>query len=111
MLKFRYTVLATSCLLSAGAGMAASPPSAVARIQASRELYQDIEAFWVQQIVALGGEYRPAALRFFSPPLRQVCGVSTSLLGPFYCPLTETVYLDQGFLQQVAARSTASANV
>jgi hypothetical protein len=80
-------------------------------IQTTRALYQDVEAFWAQQIVALGGQYRPAALSFFSTPLLQTCGVATPLVGSFYCPPTETVYLDQPFLQRIAQRAPGASSL
>jgi uncharacterized protein len=39
---------------------------------------------------------------FFTQPIGDVCDVQAALSGPFYCPVNETVYLDQPFLQRFA---------
>jgi uncharacterized protein len=80
-------------------------------IPSTRELYHQVETFWTEQIAALGGQYRAAPLSFFREPLNQACGAPATLAGPFYCPDSETVYLDEGLLQQVADRAAGSENV
>lgn len=109
MQTHRYALPAIASLLpafaaAAGAGAATEASTAAAddaSMQAARTLFGSGETFWTQQLGAFGGHYRPGMLTFFSPPLHQVCGVAAPLAGPFYCPLTETVYLDQGFVQHL----------
>jgi predicted metalloprotease len=98
-------------LLSALAAPAATPPRSpeAATIEAGRALFQAIESFWTEQIAGLGGRYRPATLRFFHRPLKPTCGIAAPLAGPFYCPDTETVYLDVEFLQRLQQRAPAGA--
>jgi len=89
-------------------GRAASAP--VAEDADSRKLFGSVDAFWSQQVAALGGRYRPPNLVYFAAPLKNLCGVAAALSGPFYCPVNETVYLDRGFLQRLRARAGTDAS-
>lgn len=96
---------AIACMMPALAAAAAPPvPQA-----STRELYRQVEAFWSAEIGALGGKYRPAALVFFGQPPDHACGSDGVLRGPFYCPSSETVYLDLRFLQHLAERAPGTA--
>jgi predicted metalloprotease len=87
------------------------PGASDATLQSTRALFQDAQAFWTAQIAAFGGRYRPATLTFFSGHLGPTCSVAAPVVGPFYCPDAETVYLEQGFLQQVAERAAGATDV
>jgi predicted metalloprotease len=103
MRHLRYALPALTSLLPALACAAGAAAAAAddASMQSARTLFRSNETFWTQQIGTFGGHYRPGMLTFFNPPLHQVCGVAAPLTGPFYCPMTETVYLDQGFVQHL----------
>jgi len=73
--------------------------------------FGSVQAFWTQQIRALGGEYRPAKLVQAPGPFSPRCNVALSIRGPFYCPGDETVYLDESFLQQVERRASPAADL
>ncbi len=62
----------------------------------------------MQDLDAAGGSYKAASLALFDRQIRKVCGEPGPLTGPFYCPDEMKVYLDQSFLQQVAARNSGS---
>jgi predicted metalloprotease len=85
---------------------ASGPDAADAEVQ---KLFSGVDAFWSQQVAALGGRYRPPDLQYFAPPLKSLCGVAAALSGPFYCPGNETVYLDRVFLQQLKIRAGTDA--
>lgn len=57
-----------------------------------------IQAFWSE---ALGQQsnrdYEPALSVFFTDSTNTGCGGATSAVGPFYCPIDKTVYLDTTF--------------
>jgi predicted metalloprotease len=89
-------------------GRAASAP--VAEDAEFQKLFSSVDAFWSQQVAALGGRYRPPNLMYFGEPLKNLCGVAAALSGPFYCPVNESVYLDRGFLQQLKARAGTAAS-
>jgi hypothetical protein len=76
----------------------------------SAKLLSNVDGFWSQQIAALGGHYRPPNLVNFTTPARSgLCAVQAALSGPFYCPVDETVYLDQPFLQHLAKSAAGQA--
>jgi predicted metalloprotease len=96
-------------LLSVAASAGEAPAGDLT--QMSTALFRDVQSFWSQQVASLGGRYRPTQLHFFGEPLSHPCGLKTVVRGPFYCPGDETVYLDQGFLQQLGQSSRQDANV
>ena len=53
----------------------------------------------------LGSRYRPiTALTTFTGSVDTGCGGATSDVGPFYCPVDQTIYLDTGFFDDVLER-------
>lgn len=61
-----------------------------------------IQAFWNEALPAFGGpEYRPAKTVFFSGSTNTGCGGASSAVGPFYCPVDQTIYLDTTFFRQM----------
>src|SRR5215203_3165564 len=48
-------------------------------------------------------------LILFSAGTRSRCGGASSAMGPFYCPLDQTVYLDLSFFQQMQRQFRAAA--
>src|SRR5918993_3520386 len=60
------------------------------------------EDVWKQVFPAqLGKQYVPPKLVIFSRGTRSRCGGASSAMGPFYCPLDQTVYIDLSFFQQM----------
>jgi len=58
--------------------------------------------YWSQ---ALGGKFRPiTALVTFRDQVSTRCGNAGSDVGPFYCPVDESIYLDTTFFDQVLER-------
>lgn len=49
-------------------------------------------------------QYKPPKLVLFSGATRSGCGAAQSAMGPFYCPLDQTVYLDLSFFQEMQRR-------
>ncbi len=56
-----------------------------------------IQAYWIEQLPALGVKYRPAPTVWFTGRVSTGCGSATSGAGPFYCPPDGTVYIDLSF--------------
>jgi len=54
--------------------------------------------------------YRPPKLVLFSGATRSGCGAAQSAMGPFYCPLDQTVYLDLSFFQEMQRRFRAGGD-
>lgn len=61
----------------------------------------DTETTWKQ---LLGSEYEEPRLVLFSGGVRSACGMTSSAVGPFYCPGDHKVYLDLTFFNEMAQR-------
>lgn len=48
--------------------------------------------------------YREADTTFFTGQVQTGCGLASSAVGPFYCPLDEGVYVDLGFFDELSSR-------
>ena len=55
-------------------------------------------------------EYRPPRLVLFSGATRSGCGGARSAMGPFYCPLDQSVYIDLTFFQEMQRRFKAGGD-
>lgn len=63
---------------------------------------KNTEVVWSQVLPAqLNRQYTPAKLVLYTRGTRAACGVAQSAMGPFYCPLDRTVYLDTSFFQEM----------
>jgi predicted metalloprotease len=54
--------------------------------------------FWADMF---GGDFEPATMRTFSGSVSTGCGNATSQVGPFYCPVDSTIYMDTSFFDEV----------
>ena len=59
-----------------------------------------LQQYWGEQLDG----YRPAKTIFFDGATDTGCGHATSAVGPFYCPLDSTVYIDLGFYNDLRTR-------
>jgi len=48
-----------------------------------------------------GGDFEPATMRTFTGSVSTGCGNATSQVGPFYCPVDSTIYMDTSFFDEV----------
>lgn len=63
------------------------------------------EDVWKEVLPAQANkEYTPTRLVLYTGGTRSGCGVAQSAMGPFYCPLDKTVYLDTAFFQEMQRR-------
>ena len=67
----------------------------------------DAQATWSRIFSQSGQQYREARLVLFRDAVQSQCGVGQSGMGPFYCPLDESVYLDLVFFDELARRFEA----
>jgi uncharacterized protein len=61
----------------------------------------DTQASWDRQFTRAGERYTPADLVLYRQATQSGCGSATSEVGPFYCPLDRTVYLDLDFFREL----------
>ena len=59
-----------------------------------------LDEYWQSQY----GNYSPATLVLFRNQTNSACGGAQSVIGPHYCPLDETIYLDETFFEQLKSR-------
>ena len=65
------------------------------------------EDLWGTTFGNAGQQYRPAPLVMFSGATQSACGGANSQVGPHYCPLDQTIYIDLDFFRDLAARFDA----
>lgn len=55
----------------------------------------------------LGQQYREPQLVLFKGGVRSGCGMASSAMGPFYCPMDSKMYIDLGFFEDLQRRHDA----
>ena len=63
-----------------------------------------LQAYWTDAFAASGREYAQATTTLFTDGVDTACGAASSAVGPFYCPLDQTIYIDLGFFEQLETR-------
>jgi predicted metalloprotease len=86
----------------------APPPARAAGSRPSDELAQfaskvlrDTEDTWDPLFQQMGRQYRKPTLVLFSDAVDSACGMSSSAVGPFYCPGDQKVYIDLSFYRDL----------
>jgi predicted metalloprotease len=59
---------------------------------------------WRTTFDRLGEEYPEPRLVLFRTATESACGTATSQVGPHYCPLDETIYIDETFFDELTSR-------
>jgi uncharacterized protein len=59
---------------------------------------------WQSQFNAINREYTPPRLVLFRTATTSGCGTATSDVGPHYCPIDQTIYLDETFFDELQYR-------
>ena len=73
-------------------------------------LLDDVQNTWAKTLPQYGGRFHPARLVLFRNSTESGCGPAQSVMGPFYCPVDERVYLDLGFFDELKQRYAASGD-
>ncbi|HMJ18162.1 MAG TPA: neutral zinc metallopeptidase [Gemmatimonadaceae bacterium] len=73
-------------------------------------LLDDVQNTWAKVLPEYGGQFHPARLVLFRNSTQSGCGPAQSVMGPFYCPVDERVYLDLGFFDELKQRYAASGD-
>lgn len=96
---------------STGAPMTAADSAAQEeQVQFISFVLDDAQNTWGKILPKNGAAYRPARLVLFRDQTNSGCGPAQSVMGPFYCPLDERVYLDLGFFDELERRFGASGD-
>jgi predicted metalloprotease len=59
---------------------------------------------WRSRFRTEGKTYTPPKLVLFREATQSGCGVATSQVGPHYCPIDQTIYLDETFFDELTTR-------
>ena len=99
-----------------GAGATGAPMSAAdstaeePEVQFISFVLDDVQNTWAKILPSYGARFHPARVVLFRGSTDSGCGPAQSVMGPFYCPLDERVYLDLGFFQELKQRFGASGD-
>ena len=63
-----------------------------------------LDEYWSGAFAASGNQYQAPSTVLFTDSVTTACGGASSAVGPFYCPLDQTIYLDLGFYEQLETR-------
>jgi predicted metalloprotease len=75
-----------------------------------RQVLADTEDVWSNVFKAAGRTYQKPKLVVFEGATRTECGVGQTAMGPFYCPIDRTVYIDLAFYDLMKRRFRASGD-
>jgi uncharacterized protein len=64
-------------------------------------VHDDLQQYWLGVFSEAGLAYEPASLVLFDSATRSGCGLSTSDIGPHYCPIDGDIYLDLDFFREL----------
>ncbi|MFO3664918.1 neutral zinc metallopeptidase [Anaerococcus sp. ENR0831] len=64
----------------------------------------DTEDVWNEKFKEMNSTYVEPTMVPYSGSTRSACGVAQSNMGPFYCPLDESIYIDVEFYNQLVNR-------
>ena len=73
-------------------------------------ILESTEQVWGEVFQANGATYAPPQLRGFEGAIGTECGQGVTAMGPFYCPLDRTVYLDLSFFRELSQRFGAGGD-
>ncbi len=62
------------------------------------------DEMWQELFAESGEVYVPPKLVLFRTATQSACGVASSQVGPHYCPLDQTIYLDETFFDELQNR-------
>lgn len=63
-----------------------------------------IQSYWTEEFASQGETYTPAKLVLFTGATEAACGYASSVVGPFYCPEDQQVYIDLSFFEELNTR-------
>jgi predicted metalloprotease len=90
-------------------GRTGAPTDEAGRFAAA--ILGNTEDVWKEVLPAqVNRDYRPPKMVLFSGATRSGCGAAQSAMGPFYCPLDQTVYLDLSFFKDMQQRFRAGGD-
>ena len=86
-----------------GAPYQESPQEARAR-ELTAVVLADTEDTWASILPSRGVEYVAPTLVLYTGTTESACGAGQAVMGPFYCPADQKVYIDLSFYDELSAR-------
>jgi uncharacterized protein len=63
-----------------------------------------VQRYWDTAFAQRGKRYSLAPTEFFTGQTQTGCGAASTEVGPFYCPVDKTVYIDLGFFDELRTK-------
>jgi predicted metalloprotease len=70
-----------------------------------------IQQYWATTLRSLGARYTSAPTVWYTDGTQTACGSASSGMGPFYCPVDQTVYIDLSFYQDLQTKFGAQGGL
>ena len=70
-----------------------------------------VQKYWSDAFAQQGRSYSEAPTEFFTDQTQTGCGPASTDVGPFYCPVDKTVYIDLGFFDELRSKFGAQGGV
>ncbi|MGF1650560.1 MAG: neutral zinc metallopeptidase [Hyphomicrobiaceae bacterium] len=83
-------------------GRPATPEDELARF--TKQVLADTEDVWGRVFQRMGKRYEEPRLVLFTSYTTTACGTGQAAMGPFYCPLDRTIYIDLAFYDELHRR-------
>lgn len=90
--------------VSADGAPAPPPPEDDEQAQFVSVILADTETTWQDLMPRYDRGYDLPTLVLFTDAVESACGLGSSAMGPFYCPVDGTIYIDLGFFHDLDAR-------
>lgn len=94
-----------------GGGSQAAPPPSQTANDPDKEMFDfssfvldDVQKEFANMFTRAGKTYEAARLKIFSDAVNTGCGMSSSAVGPFYCPPDRSAYIDLSFYRELKQR-------
>ncbi len=68
-----------------------------------------VQTFWSGELPRFGKEWQDTKTVLYSGATQSACGTASNQVGPFYCPLDKSVYIDADFFQILEQQFGSSA--
>jgi predicted metalloprotease len=93
-----------------GQDLANAPDPDAELLEFMRFLDVDIQGTWEEIFASAQRQYNPATFVIFEQATPSDCGGANAAIGPHYCSLDDTVYLDFSFFDQLRSRFGAGGD-
>lgn len=73
----------------------------------SSKVLASTEDVWAEEFQRNGLQYQDPKMAIYTQQTQSGCGLADSGMGPFYCPMDKTIYLDLSFYNELSQRFKA----